>query len=102
MKSTIWLMHCETGVDMDEMKLYYARLDKALTEWDLATMRSIIMEDGRRQPAADVLELSMHQVRVEREPIDPNLRLASIEWLRLRGYTRHRGLPLPPPGVLPT
>lgn len=89
---------------MKEMSLgeYSAAVDKALSEWDVATMRILIYSMGEDQPADDVLELSMHKTRVERASIDPKLRLESVEWLRAHGWKRYKNLPLPPKGVLPT
>lgn len=89
---------------MKEMTIaeYSVTVDKALSEWDVAMMRILIYQMGESQPADDVLEISMHKTRVERTGIDPKLRLESIEWLRERKYSRHRGMPLPPKGVLPT
>jgi hypothetical protein len=52
--------------------------------------------------SSDVVRLvAMHKARAELLDIHPELRHASVEWLRERGYTLWRGRPLPPVGELP-
>lgn len=45
--------------------------------------------------------MAMHKGRVECTDLAPELRHASVEWLRGRGYRRMDGGELPPVGVLP-
>jgi hypothetical protein len=87
---------------MNDMQRYYERLDRALAEMDLAALRSILIEKGSTSIDGLALVVAVHKVRLERTTIDPKLRLESVEWLRDNGFTRRGGLPLPPPGVLPT
>lgn len=45
--------------------------------------------------------MAMHKARVECTDLAPELRNASVEWLRERGYKRMDGGELPPLGALP-
>lgn len=50
----------------------------------------------------DIALIAIHKCRVEVTELTNEERLASIEWLRERGFGRLGLRPLPAPGVIPT
>ncbi|MBN50065.1 MAG: hypothetical protein CMN85_11025 [Spongiibacteraceae bacterium] len=77
---------------------------KAVIDLDVAAYRQALIEKGyasARNTSDEILEISMHQVRVELTVIPYELRRQSRNWLMSRGHTRWRGLPWPPAGLLP-
>lgn len=46
--------------------------------------------------------IGMHKVRAECLEFHPEIRHASVEWLRERGFHLRGGRELPPPGELPS
>ncbi len=86
-----------------DIRAWQRRMDRALSKMDIAECARVMMEQGEIPPQhPEVFLAAMHKARIERVRIEPKLRLESVEWLRTRGYKRRGGIPLPPPGVLPT
>jgi hypothetical protein len=79
---------------------YIKDRNRALTEMDLAWARRMIAATGGASDDATLL-LAMHKARYTCTHIARELRLASAEWLRARGFGGPMGEPLLPPGQLP-
>jgi hypothetical protein len=73
---------------------------KALETLDVAWARAQIPDPPPFPIREEALLIGMHKARYEFAGIARELRLASGEWLRARGYGRRVG-PLLPPGELP-
>lgn len=80
-----------------ELKAWITERNRVLTELDDEGARKLMPNLSDPQ----VRLIAMHKARVEAKQLPRELRLASVEWLRVRNYSRMFGGPLPPPGELP-
>lgn len=85
--------------DLEEqaaIKRFREARNQALREMNLDYARAVLP----RASSEEVLIIALHKARYECLDIEPELRHASGQWLRERGYGRMRG-PLLPEGELP-
>ena len=81
----------------ESLKDFLSARNKALIEMDFNYLRSRVTK-----PMTDEMcELVMHKSRYDCTAIPAELRHASGNWLREKGYNRMTGTPLLPEGELP-
>jgi hypothetical protein len=84
----------DNEVDFEQWK---RERNEALARLDLKWARRVMPS-----ASSDAVRIyAMHQARVECTDLSPELRHASVDWLRTRGLRRMGGLELPPVGALP-